>query len=51
MKGQTPSQKNAAQKKAEATLRRARARQQERRDMEKAIEAQLYRSGTVEKDW
>ena len=49
MKGGKPMSKD--QKKAEAALRRARQRQQERREMEKAIEAQLYRSGTVEKDW
>ncbi|MBN2293871.1 MAG: hypothetical protein JXM70_15695 [Pirellulales bacterium] len=49
MKGQ--KQKTPAQQKVEAALRRARARQQERRELEKAIEAQLYRSGTVEKDW
>lgn len=43
--------KTMDQKKAEAALRRARQRQQERREMQKAVEAQLYRSGTVEKDW
>jgi len=33
------------------SLRRARQRQQERREMEKAVEAEIYRPGTVEKDW
>ncbi len=49
MKGQ--KDKTPARKKAEAALRRARGRQREHREMEKAVEAQLYRPGTVEKDW
>ncbi len=43
--------KDLSRREADAVLRKARMRQQERRKLEEAIMQQIYRPGKVEKDW
>ena len=50
-KKQHASPQDLSKQQADAVLKKARARQQERRKMEKLLQKQLYRGGKVEKDW
>jgi hypothetical protein len=43
--------RDLSKRQAESVLRKARERQRQRRDMQKQLDRQIYRPGTVEKDW
>jgi len=50
-KKQKPQPRDLSKQQADAVLRKARQRQQERKKMEKMLQLYLYRPGKVEKDW